>query len=220
MSSESNAVRQIPVLHGRFWSRQMAGIARSSETRVLEVGCGRGESLALLHSKKIDAYGFDLGAAAQLLVPKDHYAFGSLSSAMTFPQHHFDLVVVRPIAAFRGELSTPEHYVATANLLSCVKPGGKLVIVEPSQGRDGVAAQEWLDRWQTQLGAFTAERSVRNYRDGLGWWLSLGFLSSAPRLDLRTIVLTSPAQPVPRLEWHRQARAAVMPKSKTGRRAA
>jgi SAM-dependent methyltransferase len=217
MSADVQGARQV-TLHGRFWNRIVSGIRSTGERRILEVGCGRGESLALLLARKIDAYGFDLGAAAgPLLAPKDHYAFGSLSSAMSFPQHHFDVVVVKPTPSFRGELATAEHYVATANLLSCVKPNGRLVIVEPSSGRDGSPSSDWMERWQKHLGAFTTTRKVESYRDGLGWLLSFGFLSKTPKLDLRTIVLTTPEQAISRLDWHRQARAAVLPKTKNGR---
>jgi SAM-dependent methyltransferase len=185
---------------------------------VLEVGCGRGESLALLLGRKIEAFGFDLGAAAgQLLAPKNHFAFGSLSSAMSYPQHHFDLVLVRPTPAFRGELATAEHYVATANLLSCVKPQGRLMIVEPTEGRDNLAAAEWVERWEKHLAAFTVERARGRYTEGLGWYLSFAFLGKASKLDLQTITLTVPDQAVSRLEWHRQARAAVMPKTRNAR---
>jgi len=220
MASDNGVVFQLPALHGRFWTKMTAPL-RGDDVRVLEVGCGRGESLALLAGRKIDAYGFDLGAASgTLLAAKDHFAFGSLSSAMRFPQHHFDLIVLRPMPAFRGELSTAEHYVATANLLSCVKAGGRLVIVEPSQGRDGAAVGAWMERWEKHLAAFTVDRKVQNYRDGLGWMLSFGWLSKSPRLDLKTIVLTTPSKMVSRLEWHREARTAVMPRTRTGRRAA
>jgi SAM-dependent methyltransferase len=218
MALETSSNGHSLVLHGRFWASLTSGLKPGPETRVLEVGCGRGESLVLLRARNLDAYGFDLGAATgPLLLPKSQYAFGSLSSAMTFPQHHFDLVVVRPTPAFRGELAIAEHYVATANLLSCVKPGGRLVIVEPSHGRDGTPASEWLERWQKHLAAFTTSLKTTGYRDGLGWWLSFAWLSRAQRLDLKTIVLTTPAAPVSRLEWHRQARAAVMPKARNTR---
>jgi len=217
MSAETTA-RPSLTLHRRFWATAYARLRSAAPLRILEVGCGRGESLALLLKRKIEAFGFDLGAAAgQLLAPKNHFAFGSLSSAMSYPQHHFDLIVVRPTPSFRGELATAEHYVATANLLSCVKPLGRLMIVEPAEGRDGIAVAEWIDRWQKHLHAFTAERVRGRYRDGLGWWLSLSFLGKASPLDLETITLTVPEQPVSRLEWHRQARAAVMPRTKNAR---
>ncbi|MBX3440767.1 MAG: methyltransferase domain-containing protein [Planctomyces sp.] len=221
MSSEAVAVRPIPSLHARFWNKALSGLPAASPRRVLEVGCGRGESLALLISRGVDAYGFDLGAAAgPLLAPKSQFAFGSLCSAMTFPQHHFDLVVVRPNPAFRGELATAEHHVATANLLSCLKPGGRMIIVEPRQGRDDASAADWAARWDRHLEAFTAQRRVHPYADGLGWWLSLGFLKKTPRLDLQLISVTIPDAPVTRLEWHRQARTAVLPRTRQPRRKA
>ncbi len=221
MSSEVVSIRQPLTLHASFWSKAMAGLKMGADTRVLEVGCGRGESLALLATKKIDAYGFDLGAASgPLLAPKSQFAFGSLSSAMSYPQHHFDLVVVRPMPSFRGELSMAEHYVATANLLSCVKPGGRMIIVEPNAGRDGSTAAEWTERWNRQLEAFTVEKKSAPYRDG-GLMLALfGWLKKTPKLDLQLIQLTIPGTAVSRLEWHRQARAAAMPRSRNGRKAA
>lgn len=221
MSSEVVSIRQPLTLHASFWGKALSGIKAGADTRVLEVGCGRGESLALLAIMKIDAYGFDLGAASgQLLAPKSQFAFGSLSSAMSYPQHHFDAVIVRPMPSFRGELGTAEHYVATANLLSCVKPGGRLLLVEPTVGRDGSTAAEWIERWNRQLEAFTVEKKTLTYKDG-GLMLALfGWLKKGPRLDLQLIQLTIPQQPVSRLEWHRQARAAAMPKKGAGRKAA
>jgi SAM-dependent methyltransferase len=221
MSSEVGSVRQPLTLHGGFWAKTLSGIKPGAETRVLEVGCGRGESLALLSARKYDAYGFDLGAASgQLLAPKSQFAFGSLSSAMSFPQHHFDAVVVRPMPSFRGELATAEHYVATANLLSCVKAGGRLVIVEPSDGRDGSTAAEWIERWNRQLEAFKVEKRTLIYRDGGLGQLLFGWLKKTPKLDLQLLQLTMPKDAVSRLEWHRQARAAAMPKTRNGRKAA
>ena len=221
MSSEVVSIRQPLVLHASFWGKALSGIKPAADTRVLEVGCGRGESLALLATKKIDAYGFDLGAASgQLLAPKSQFAFGSLSSAMSYPQHHFDAVVVRPMPSFRGELATAEHYVATANLLSCVKAGGRLTIVEPGAGRDGATAAEWMERWKRQLEAFTVEKKVATYRDGGIGQMLFGWLKKTPKLDLQMIQLTIPQTAVSRLEWHRQARAAAMPKTRNGRKAA
>ncbi|QDT54947.1 hypothetical protein Pan44_29880 [Caulifigura coniformis] len=221
MSSEVVSIRQPLVLHASFWGKALAGIKAGSDTRVLEVGCGRGESLALLASKKIDAYGFDLGAASgQLLAPKSQFAFGSLSSAMSYPQHHFDAVIVRPMPSFRGELATAEHYVATANLLSCVKAGGRMIIVEPTAGREGTPSTEWLARWNRQLEAFTVEKKSLVYRDGGLMQALLGWLKKGPKLDLQLIQITIPQTPVSRLEWHRQARTAAMPKTRNSRKAA
>jgi SAM-dependent methyltransferase len=221
MSSEVVSIRQPLNLHASFWGKALAGIKAGGDTRVLEVGCGRGESLALLATKKIDAYGFDLGAASgQLLAPKSQFAFGSLSSAMSYPQHHFDAVIVRPMPSFRGELATAEHYVATANLLSCVKAGGRMTIVEPTAGRDGSTAAEWLARWNRQLEAFTVERKAAVYRDGGLMNALFGWMKKEPKLDLQLIQITIPQTPVSRLEWHRQARAAAMPKTRNSRKAA
>ncbi|HVJ87571.1 MAG TPA: methyltransferase domain-containing protein [Caulifigura sp.] len=221
MSSEVVSIRPSLTLHASFWGKALSGIKSGADTRVLEVGCGRGESLALLATKKIDAYGFDLGAASgQLLAPKSQFAFGSLSSAMSYPQHHFDAVIVRPMPSFRGELATAEHYVATANLLSCVKAGGRMIIVEPTAGRDGATSAEWLARWNRQIEAFTVEKKTLAYKDG-GLMLALfGWLNKGPRLDLQLIQLTIPQAPVSRLEWHRQARSAAMPKTRNSRKAA
>jgi SAM-dependent methyltransferase len=221
MSSEVVSIRQPLTLHASFWGKALAGIKAGADTRVLEVGCGRGESLALLAGKKIDAFGFDLGAASgQLLAPKSQFAFGSLSSAMSFPQHHFDAVIVRPMPSFRGEMATAEHYVATANLLSCVKAGGRMIIVEPTEGRDGATSAEWLARWNRQLEAFTIEKKVGSYKDGGLMQALFGFLKKGPKLDLQLVHVSIPQTAVSRLEWHRQARAAAMPKTRNSRKAA
>jgi SAM-dependent methyltransferase len=220
MSSEVVSIRQPLTLHASFWGKALSGIKAVADTRVLEVGCGRGESLALLAGKKIDAYGFDLGAASGLLAPKSQFAFGSLSSAMSYPQHHFDAVIVRPMPSFRGELATAEHYVATANLLSCVKPGGRMIIVEPSAGRDGATAEEWIARWTRQLEAFSVEKKVATYRDGGLMQALFGWLRKGPKLDLALIQIAIPQTAVSRLEWHRQARSAAMPKTRNSRKAA
>jgi SAM-dependent methyltransferase len=220
MSSEVVSIRQPLTLHASFWSKALAGMKAGEDTRVLEVGCGRGESLALLAGRKINAYGFDLGATGQLLAPKSQFAFGSLSSAMSYPQHHFDAVIVRPMPSFRGELATAEHYVATANLLSCVKAGGRMIIVEPTAGRDGATSAEWIERWNRQLEAFTVEKKNGLYRDGGLMQALFGWLKKGPRLDLQLIQISIPQAAVSRLEWHRQARAAAMPKTRNSRKAA
>ena len=220
MSSEVVSIRQSLTLHASFWGKALPGIKAGGDTRVLEVGCGRGESLALLAGKKINAFGFDLGAASGLLAPKSQFAFGSLSSAMSYPQHHFDAVIVRPMPSFRGEMATAEHYVATANLLSCVKAGGRMIIVEPASGRDGSTAAEWIARWNRQLEAFTVEKKVGGYRDGGLMHALFGWLKKGPKLDLSLIQISTPQTAVSRLEWHRQARAAAMPKTRNSRKAA
>jgi SAM-dependent methyltransferase len=220
MSSEVVSIRQPLTLHASFWGKALAGLKGGADTRVLEVGCGRGESLALLAGKKINAFGFDLGSSGQLLAPKSQFAFGSLSSAMSFPQHHFDAVIVRPMPSFRGEMATAEHYVATANLLSCVKAGGRMIIVEPTAGRDGATAPEWIGRWNRQLEAFQVEKKVAAYRDGGLVQALFGWLKKGPKLDLQLINISIPQTPVSRLEWHRQARAAAMPKTRNSRKAA
>jgi hypothetical protein len=101
-----------------------------------------------------------------------------------------------------------------------VKAGGRLTIVEPAAGRDGATAAEWMERWNRQLEAFTVEKKVVSYRDGGLGQLLFGWLKKTPKLDLQMIQLTIPKTAVSRLEWHRQARAAAMPKTRNGRKAA
>ena len=102
-------------------------------SKVLDVGCGRGELTRFFDELAIDASGTDESperiAAAQSAARHLAYACCRSSIAVPFPEQTFDVVLARELPEHRGDLFSQEALRATAHLLATVRPLGCLILM-------------------------------------------------------------------------------------------
>lgn len=177
--------------------------------RVLDVGCGCGEIVAALNRWGVDAHGMDdRPADAPLVGDTARLSFGSFSGAFPHPPQHFDLVLVRDVRTYAGDLWSPEALIATANLMSSLRRKGRLVFVVPS---DADSVEQRIARLQSHLAAFPGSCDVRLFEDGVGRFLDMEWLLGRHRtVNLCFVTFRVPREEVSRLKWHQHARAAVL----------
>lgn len=99
----------------------------TSETRILDVGCGHGDFLKLVHDKTIHSYGLDpdKDALAKNIFIKNK-TVGTVER-LPFENNFFDLVV---LAWVLEHLSDPER--AFNEIFRVLKPGGKVIFLTPN----------------------------------------------------------------------------------------
>lgn len=127
---------------------------------------------------------------------------GDVAGGMPVSAHSVDGVILRTAKTFRTGLGTPEALLGAANLLSCLKPNGSLLVL----GQPG----ESLQGWQELLTSLPVKLSQTEYRDGLGWWLSLQWLKGSPQVQLPILRAELGKEAMSRLQWHRLVRELMM----------
>ena len=127
---------------------------------------------------------------------------GDVAGGMPVSAHSVDCVILRSAKTFRAGLGTPEALLGAANLLSCLKPNGSLLVL----GQPG----ESLQGWQDLLAAFPIKQSQSEYRDGLGWWLSFQWLKGSAQMQLPFLRAEIGKDAMSRLQWHRLVRELIM----------
>jgi len=107
------------------------------EMRVLDVGCGRGELLAQLHRARArDLFGLDFSPTAvkatrELLQRtggtnlEDRVLLGSIADRQTFPQGHFDLILLTDVVE---HIPQPVLEEGLANVRFWLKDGGQVFL--------------------------------------------------------------------------------------------
>jgi len=124
-------VRQIAARHARFLARGLPPGAR-----VLDVGCGRGVTLAALAERGFEAHGVERSAAAARGVAgraRVHVATTLAEAGL--PERSFDAVLFWHVLE---HLREPDAALAEAHRL--LRPGGRLVIAVPN-------FSSWQARW-------------------------------------------------------------------------
>lgn len=102
-------------------------------SRILDAGCGSGELAQYFASLGFTVSGLDecpeTIADAHEAAPEIDFYCGKISENISCPEHEYNLVIVRDQASFQQSLFTRAALRTTANLLSCVRPHGTLVIL-------------------------------------------------------------------------------------------
>lgn len=173
-------------------------------SRILDLGCGDGTLVEWLNSLGFEAQGFrEAKATSETVDANQPIVSGNPVSGYPFPPHKFNLILARDMSCYLKQRNSPELFITTANVLSSLLAGGKLVILDPiAPGGDPDAARiEWL---LDHFSWFPAQCQPRQYAEGIGWFLKLRFLRDR-RLDQWMITITAPTPNPTRLEWHRLA---------------
>jgi len=124
-------VRAAGARHVRFLARGLAPGAR-----VLDVGCGRGITLAALADRGFEAHGVELGPDALRGVdPRAQVRIAPTLAAAGHPAERFDMVLIWHVLE---HLREPGATLAEAHRL--LRPGGRLVVAVPN-------FSSWQARW-------------------------------------------------------------------------
>ena len=185
--------------------RVLQSLARQARVRaggaVLEVGPVRPTampdwtSLGFVPTALTDSAPSTPTAPGQVLI-------GDVAGGMPVTAHSVECVVLRTAKTFRNGLGTPESLLGAANLLSCLKPNGSLLVI----GQPG----ESLQRWQELLSAFPIQVSQSEYRDGLMYWLSFQWLKGSAQVQMPILQAEIGKDATSRLQWHRLVRELIM----------
>ena len=115
---------QDPALDMPGWVLDVAGLVRSSELSVLDVGCGNGTYLHELRARRISAVGCDL-SLGMLRAASPHRALVNADvSGLPLPDGTFD-VVLAPHMLYH----VPDRRTAALELRRVLKPGGVCAVV-------------------------------------------------------------------------------------------
>lgn len=177
---------------------------------ILDAGCGSGELAWYLACLGFQVTGFDecpehIAAARRSATTADFSCGASLS--IPFPQHRFDLVLVRQLNVYSGSLYSLGSLQTTAQLLSCVKPGGRLVILEHRDTTAAGAAEGHGEEClQKHLDGFTGEVSTVDLQDpAIQPGVLKTWLVRRPRAGFVAASIEIPEEPIHRSEWLRMA---------------
>ncbi len=128
---------------------------------------------------------------------------GSPTGSISQDVHSIHRILVRDLSLFENNEVTPETTIALANLLSCLKPRGRMAI--PIADPEGTEHQLWTERLQ----GFPGRLTTRVYKTGLFDKLTLMFLFRGKH-EIPVLEFTVERKPISRLEWHKLAREIVM----------
>lgn len=174
---------------------------------ILDVGCGSGQLVYFLHQLGFDVTGIDRSeeviAASRELAPSLDLRYGQFDETAITGLREFDVVLLRDFAGYDDDLFSARSLTATANLLSCLRPGRVLVFL----ARTGAAhletpAAHSIACFQAHLGAFPGVAQTSVLPDSYakpGTWKSL--LAGQRPTGYLTAMMQIPAMPVSREDW-------------------
>ncbi|MCA9087863.1 MAG: hypothetical protein KDA90_04420 [Planctomycetaceae bacterium] len=188
-------------------ARQLQTIERSygltQGVSVLDVGCGAGEWVSQLRRRNLNATGLD-DSSPQSDPAAEGIVRTAIAANLSIPVHSQDVAIIRGTQVFSAPNSTPETTIGLANVLSTIKPGGQLICAV-AEGTEGL--------WRERLKPFQLDGTLRTCGTGLLAWLTLAPVLR-PGGAVTVLEFRLGAEQKSRLEWHRLAREAVMPRKK------
>jgi SAM-dependent methyltransferase len=176
-------------------------------SRVLDVGCGRGQLVQFLYELGFDVTGIDESQSAieqaRRAAPQLDLRHGRADELAPCRQHMFDIVLIRGLANYREDIFTEEAFQATANLLSCVRPGMLLIfLVKIGYPAWGQRAAHSVACYEQHLAAFPGRCETTGWPDSYmqpETWRS--FLSGRRPAGYVTATLKIPPSPLSRDDW-------------------
>lgn len=189
-----------PVLR-RLLGRRGSGVGAS----ILDAGCGQGELTAYLSLLGYRVTGFtespEAAVAARRVAGRAEVIYGT-SAALPAFQHKFHLVIVRELASYSCSLFDSAPLRTTAMLMSAVKPGGRLVFLDPelSQGRNDQVGHR-VPCFARHLECFpgTIDAPVTSEKSPARGWRS--WFSGTARSGPNIVEWQAPAEQYTREEW-------------------
>lgn len=143
-------------------------------SRVLDVGCGHGELVHFLDDLGIEAVGMDESAEnltwAQNLEPRSDFQLVTAPAEQSLDHivddEPLDLIVVRHLTTYDGDLFSPASFHASAKLLQHLRPGGWLTfLVHRDIARRGGGSSHELACFARHLSFFPGTCRVSHFAD-------------------------------------------------------
>ncbi len=128
-------------------------------SRILDVGCGRGDLVRFFNQLGFKASGIDERykrvAVGLRETPTLDLKDGSLDELITTFDEKFDLIIIRQYGDYQNYLFSPNSFDTTAKILSLINPGGALVFLQKREygseyeisGHVGECFQKHLDNF-------------------------------------------------------------------------
>jgi SAM-dependent methyltransferase len=155
----------------RLLKQVLVGRRLNPGGRVLVAGCGHGELPTFLANLaySVDALddSHDRLAEARQQFPQFEFLDVRPEESLSFPDAEFDLVVVQDLEIYSENLLDPGTRIATANLLTCLKPGADLVFIRKVDDHQGRTTEHLPQCWQRHLACFPGEVDARDYRESI-----------------------------------------------------
>lgn len=166
---DSEISLEVPV---RLLKQVLVGHGVKLGGRVLVVGCGSGDLVAFLDGLAYDVNAIDDSypslESARRRFPQFDFQYSRIDDSLPATAGTFDLILVQDLSVYHGSLLDLRSRTATANLLSCVKPGGDLVFVNQAvPSHDGTAGHE-ASCWKRHLSCFPGHLETVSYPES--WW--------------------------------------------------
>jgi ubiquinone/menaquinone biosynthesis C-methylase UbiE len=152
-----------------------AGCPLHKGMRILDVGCGNGETVRELRALGFDAYGCDFafkpGSSVEQLKNEGRIALISQASyRMPYPDSHFDVLVSNQVMEHVRDYPT-----TLSEMRRVLKPGGSCLHLFPSRGMPiephvfvplatFIKSRPWLSLW-ARLGVRKANQKGMSWRD-------------------------------------------------------
>ena len=176
--------------------------------KILVIDANPNDLTELLVYRGYDAIGLD--AIHQRVVTAHHSTevpVRFVNRQLILPEHHFDLIIARDLQVYRQDLSAAASQVTSANLLSSVRPGGRLTLLvrqKPSwQDRPGGHLRSCYQRHFQQ---FSVTADSRFMGDGwLRWRTWNWMLGDQPRWGHLAVTAHVPFDPLTRTQWQELA---------------
>lgn len=194
--SERPAVQQLSTKQLTFLARKLGCFGNRS---LLHVGT---DSEAISAIRQRGGHILGIVEATDQAQP-EWVTVGSPCGSIQVAAHSVQHVLIGDAAVFAGVQPTPESTIALANLLSCLKKRGRLLVPVPA-----VEGPE-VELWRERLSGFPGKLTQRLYKTGVFEYASLAVvLRGIHRIPV--LEWTIPRKLISRLEWHKFARDAVM----------
>jgi len=113
---------------------------QASSGRILDVGCGSGDTLLLLKQVGWDVYGMDIDSSAVKVAKKRGLKNVSTKRITGFPDNYFDVIRAYHVIE---HLESPKEFLQNAQ--TKLKAGGKIIIGTPNV--DSLVAKVFGSRW-------------------------------------------------------------------------
>ena len=183
--------------------------------RVLVAGCGSGELVPFLDglAYQVEAVddSLDVITVVRQKFPQFEFQFSRLDESFPVANNEYDLIIVQDLAVYRNNLLDLRTRTATANLLSCLKPGGNLVFIRPNGASPRTKAGHGPQCWKRHLACFPGQFETVSYRETLFQRAEWDWLFGArEHRNYFTVTLQSPPEKLHRNFWRDFGRRGLM----------